>query len=272
MEYYYSFQNWLYQTDLYQNILREMPAPLNNIYFDTVLVLGVAVYVIYRGIETIRIACYHKRIRKKQAQERRNRRDKEQEMLFREKQVQEKEERIGRFMDYMEFLFRSRMRSSDAADQSDTVGQRKRLGFRGLFLEKKDKSVPYEVNPVSSASDYDAVMENYAYDEQREEEISRKREKENEEVFSILHTLDDELRVEALGDNMDKATGKGSDTEIEKRKERARKAEEKERKKAEKLLKKERGGGAGHGRFGKFLPSFFSFFDFIISNMSLTLA
>ena len=250
MEYYYSFQNWLYQTDLYQNILREMPAPFNNIYFDTVLVLGLAVYVIYRIIETIRIACYHKRIRNKQAQERQSRRDREQEMLFREKQVQEKEERIGRFMDYMEFLFRSRMRRSDASEQSETVGQRKRLGFRGFFLEKKDKLVADEVNPVSSTSDYDVVMENYAYDEQWEEEISRKREKESEEVFSKLHTLDDELRVEAVGDNVEMAAGNVSDPEIEKRKERARKAEEKERKKAEKLLKKKE-RGAGHGRFGK---------------------
>ena len=164
--------------------------------------------------------------------------------------MQEKEERIGRFMDYMEFLFRSRMRRSDAPEQSETAGQRKRLGFRGLFLEKKDKLVPDVVNPVSSTSDYDVVMENYAYDEQREEEISRKREKESEEVFSKLHTLDDELRVEAVGDNVEKAAGNGSDPEIEKRKERARKAEEKERKKSEKLLKKKE-RGAGHGRFGK---------------------
>ena len=49
---------------------------------------------------------------------------------------------------------------------------------------------------------------------------------------------------------MEKAAGNGSDPEIEKRKERARKAEEKERKKAEKLLKKKE-RGAGHGRLGK---------------------
>ena len=80
MQYYYSFQYWFYHTDLYQNILSEMPDPFNNIYFDTVFLLGLVVYVIYRIIEMIRISCYHKRIRGKQANERQIRLERDQEM------------------------------------------------------------------------------------------------------------------------------------------------------------------------------------------------
>lgn len=241
MQYFFSFQYWFYQTDLYQNILSEMPAPFNNIYFDTVFLLGLVVYVIYRIIEMIRISCYHKRVRRKQANERQIRLERDQEMRFRERQVQEKEERIGRFMDYMDLIFRNHIRKDDSTEQTGTVEARKKLGFRGFFLEKKGKKDNEDIVPETYTSDYDVIMENYVYDEQWEKEISRIRERESEEVFSKIHTLDDELRVDVVSDSIESATTDDLDPDIEKRKARARKLEEKERKKAERISKKKRG-------------------------------
>ena len=81
-------------------------------------------------------------------------------------------------MDYMDFIFRSRMRRDDSTEQTGTVEARKKLGFRGFFLEKKGKKVNEDIVPETYTSDYDVVMENYVYDEKRKEEISRIRERD----------------------------------------------------------------------------------------------
>lgn len=252
MEYYYSLQSWLYQTNLYQGILKEMPAPLNNIYFDTVMFVVLVVYVVWRIVEIIRMFRYHKRIRKKQANARQSRRDREQEILDREKQVEEKEERMNRFMVYMEFLFASRMRRSGSPEQYSTIRTWKRLGFRNILLEKKDALdvETVEISTDSKISDYDEVMKSFAYDDQQEKELSRMREKESTEALSKLRMLDEELQKKDEADHIIEGVVTESDPDIEKRKARARKKEEKERKRAEKLLKKKE-RGTRHGRFGK---------------------
>ena len=133
------------------------------------------------------------------------------------------------------------MRRDDSTEQAGTMSARKKLGFRGFFLEKKGKKDNEDIVPETYTSDYDVVMENYAYDEKRKEEISRIRERESEEAFSKIHTLDDELRVDVVSDSSESATADALDPDIEKRKARARKLEEKERKRAERISKKKRG-------------------------------
>ena len=76
MSYFYSFQSWLYHTSIYQNLLRELPAPLNNIYFDSILCICLALYLIYRLVETVHIIRYRMKIRKKQESERKRRLEK----------------------------------------------------------------------------------------------------------------------------------------------------------------------------------------------------
>lgn len=252
MEYYYSLQSWLYRTNLYQGILTEMPAPLNNIYFDTVMLVVLVVYVVWRIVEIIRMFRYHKRIRKKQANDRQSRSDREQEMSDREKQVEQKEERLNRFLDYMEFVFLSRIRRAGSAEQSSNVRTGKRLGFRNILLEKKeDLAVEVvEVSTNSKVSDYDEIMKSFVYDDQQEKELSRMREEETAEALSKLRMLDEELRMKDEADHIVEEIVTESDPDIEKRKARARKKEEKERKRAEKLLKKKE-RGTQHGRFGK---------------------
>lgn len=252
MEYYYSLQSWLYHTSLYQGILKEMPAPLDNIYFDTVMLVVLVVYVVWRIVESIRMFRYHKRIRKKQANVRQSRRDREQEMLAREKQVEQKEERLNRFLDYMQFIFSSRMRRTGSAEQSSIIRTGKRLGFRNVLLEKKDALAVEtdEISTDSKISDYDEVMKSLAYDAQQEKELSRMREEESAEALSKLRMLDEELRMKDETDHIVEGIVTGFDPDIEKRKARARKKEEKERKRAEKLLKKKE-RGTRHGRFGK---------------------
>ena len=43
MKYFYELQDWLYQTEFYQEVLKELPEPLNNIYFDTIVVIIIGI-------------------------------------------------------------------------------------------------------------------------------------------------------------------------------------------------------------------------------------
>lgn len=257
MEFFYAFQKWLYDTPLYQDILRELPAPLNNIYFDSLVLLSLAAYLIYRIVEALHIACYRRHIRKKQERECRQQLEREKEMMYRELQVQQKEEKLGRFMDYMDLLFASRM---GRADDYETYGNQedyykpehssKKIGRKNFFLRKKDRLQIGQREDLSNSSDYDVVMDAFVYDVEQKQKISRRQEAEKEQLDSNIKALDDELRVRVVEESAEMVTDMSEDPILEKRKARARKEAEKERKRAEKfLIKKQR--GAGHGRFGK---------------------
>ena len=129
---FYSFQSWLYHTSIYQNLLRELPAPLNNIYFDSILCVCLVLYLIYRLGETVHIIRYRKKIRKKQESDRKRRLEKDQEFHEREPKADEKEERIGRFFDSMESHFTGKMRTQETAGVCRPQKNRKSLG-RKIF-------------------------------------------------------------------------------------------------------------------------------------------
>ncbi|MCI6243449.1 MAG: hypothetical protein PUF81_09685 [Lachnospiraceae bacterium] len=129
---FYSFQSWLYHTSIYQNLLRELPAPLNNIYFDSILCICLVLYLIYRLVETVHIIRYRKKIRKKQESDRKRRLEKDQEFHEREPKADEKEERIGRFFDSMESHFTGKMRTQETAGVCRPQKNRKSLG-RKIF-------------------------------------------------------------------------------------------------------------------------------------------
>lgn len=63
-----SLQAWLEATTLYNKYLLHMPAPLNNIYFDTILVILIIAYCVYRIIDDVRIYIRHRRMKKRMEQ------------------------------------------------------------------------------------------------------------------------------------------------------------------------------------------------------------
>lgn len=258
MEYFYSFQRWLYDTRLYQEILKELPVPLNNIYFDSVIIIILAFYLIYRILEAIYIACYRRHIRKKQEKERKQQMEKEKEMMYREMQVHQKEQKFDRFMDYMELLYANQTTDTDVFevyestnnhDNSSTHKNKPRR--KRFFLGKKDRLQIAEKSVVPKSSDYDVVMDAVVYDAKQEEEINLRQEAEMEQMHSKINALNDELRVRAPDESMERDANITEDPMIRKRKEKARREEEKEQRKAEKLLKKKQKIGGLHGRFNK---------------------
>ena len=242
MSYFYSFQSWLYHTSIYQNLLRELPAPLNNIYFDSILCICLALYLIYRLVETVHIIRYRMKIRKKQESERKRRLEKDQELHERERKVDEKEERIGRFFDSMESLFTGRMRTQEAAGVCRPQKSRKLLGRKMFFLEKKGAVIGEKPDVEETVNDYDVVMGAFASEVEQEERMNQLREKEERQLQSNLKALDASLRSgepDCVGEFSEEGI---YDKRLENRKSRARREEERERKREEKRLKRENKG------------------------------
>jgi len=239
MEDYYEFQNWLYRKSFYQDILKELPVPLNNIHFDSVVIIGVGAYVVYRVVDGVCYRIYRRHVRKKQEKERKQQLEREKEMLSRELQVQQKEENLGRFLEYLERVStRGRGRGSGSAAQNISGQRQGWVGRKDLRLEMNDSGC-YGNGAAERASEYDTVMDAFAYDEEQSLEINQKRNIEKEQVYNRMNELDDALRVREIDDGAEVIVDWVEDPAIEKRKERARKKAEKERQKAEKKRIKE---------------------------------
>lgn len=257
MEYYYEFQDWLYQTSFYQDILKELPVPLNNIYFDSLAILVLGAYLIYRILDAIWYACRRRRIRKRQEKERKLQLQREKEMMYRELQVQQKEEKVGRFLDYMEMLAARQSGQTeyyeyqDGSEYQGIQGHRRmRLSLKQFLLEKKDKGGVMSGGKGAGSTDYDTIMNAYVYDVEQEQEIKKRQELEKEQLHSKIHALDDELRVRVVEDATESMKYVDAPA-LEHRKKKARKKAEKEQRKVEKRLKKVQKKGVKHGRLGK---------------------
>lgn len=59
------FNAWLQASALYKNYLEKMPVPLNNIYFDTFLLLAIILYIVYRVAVFLRCSHTNSRIQHK---------------------------------------------------------------------------------------------------------------------------------------------------------------------------------------------------------------
>lgn len=250
MEYFYAFQRWLYGSILYQNILKEMPAPLNNIYFDSFLVIGLVIYLIYRLVEAIRIARYRKHIKKQRSADRQLQTQKEEEIAFREWKVQEKEERLGRFLDYMEYVFSRHMKYQEQSGNCRPGGGHRRLGSNRFLLGRKQivGELPKKTGRIC---DYDVVMDAFASEQEQKQEVSKRQQREKEEMDVLLNHLEESLIVEETDAKAEKAVDVVWSADFEKRKARAIWEDKKDRKRTEKLLRKQERGGVRNGRFGK---------------------
>ncbi|MBR2403998.1 MAG: hypothetical protein IKB01_14780 [Lachnospiraceae bacterium] len=239
MEYYYEFQDWLYQTSLYQDILKELPVPLNNLHFDSVVIIGVGGYVVYRVVDGVCYGIYRRHIHRKQEKERKLQWEREKEMISRELQVQQKEENLGRFWEYLERVsVRGRGRGSGSAAQNISGQRQGWVGRKDLRLEMND-SVGLGGRAGEGFTEYDTVMDAFAFDEEQSLEINQKRYAEKEQVYNRMNELDDALRVREIDDGAKVIVDWVEDPTIEKRKERARKKAEKEHQRAEKKRIKE---------------------------------
>ena len=222
MEYLNVFQEWLYQTRLYQDFLKNMPPPVNNVYFDTFLILLAVVYFAYRIVDAVRIVRYRKKARKRMAEEQAQRKAADRVLNLRETEVRDKEEKIGRFMNVMEMYFRNKgMGAQGAGRQKGSFWGR--LGRRENYL--LGESPEDEVLGYKEFTDYDRELMEEKMRTEREAAFSESRRQEREQMGERLTRLEREIQnccyaAEPLEDTEEKNSGSGKNS-YERRKARA---------------------------------------------------
>lgn len=238
MEYLNMFQDWFSQTGIYQQFLKNMPPPANNIYFDTACVLAAACYLVFRVVDGVRVMGYHRRVRRQQAEEQRKRYEAERELKEREKEVRGKEEKIYRFLDACGHYFRNRggRNAADAGGQAG--GFFPRIGRKNYLLPDGKEEKDVFSNPAAVVSEYDVQMEEVEESRRQEEAFAEQRRKERERVNDSMGILEEQLRVEPeipAGEVVEAV----ADLRFEKRKARALKVEQREKEKARRAAEKQ---------------------------------
>lgn len=102
MQFLYNLTDWLAETRFYKDFLSSMPAPLDNIYFDTVLLAILILYGIYRIIDAVQASNRHRAIRRRQDELKEKQAENEINAINREKEARSQREDMNQFMRYME--------------------------------------------------------------------------------------------------------------------------------------------------------------------------
>ena len=97
-----SLQIWIKGTALYNNFLLRMPAPLNNIYFDTILLALAFVYFIYRIVDGMQMSKRHRRVKERQLELQEKAAENEIHLLNHEREARNSKEEMSQFMRFME--------------------------------------------------------------------------------------------------------------------------------------------------------------------------
>ena len=237
MEYLKMVQEWFGRTGVYQQFLKDMPPPVNNIYFDILCVLIAACYLVFRVVDGVRITGYHRRVRRRQAEEQRGRREAERQLKERETEVRGREEKIYHFLDACEHYFWNRGGRNAGNTGGQTGGFFSRIGRKDFLLSDREGDMSFD--PAVAVSDYDVQMQAMEESRRQEESFEEQRRKERERVDDSMSILEEQMRVEpetSVGGDADA----GVDLRFEKRRARALKAEQREKERAGRAAERER--------------------------------
>lgn len=102
MGYLNQLQAWMERTAFYNNFLARMPAPLDNIYFDTVLLAVILLYCGYRVIDGFQMSKRHRAVKARQLELQEKTAENEIHMINHEREARNNREEMNQFMRFME--------------------------------------------------------------------------------------------------------------------------------------------------------------------------
>lgn len=190
MKYLELIEQFVMNSTIYREFLKKMPAPFNNPYFDTVLLILLVLYLLYRIWDRIRVRRYRARVRKLQKRENQKETQRNEELENREQMVTEREERIGRFMDYLDFILRSCSRRQETAENRQTYTSSKPNGLR-----KHDYLLEYGGEP-EEVSEYDVILDEMIKEDLKHASILKTQEASRRKAEQRMRDLDVEVRIE----------------------------------------------------------------------------
>lgn len=114
-----SLQLWIKDTALYNDFLLHMPAPLNNIYFDTIVLALALVYLVYRVMDGMQMSKRHRRVKERQLELQEKAAENEIHIINHEREARNNREEMNQFMRFMEMSV-----LANTTNQMSGIGQR----------------------------------------------------------------------------------------------------------------------------------------------------
>ena len=102
MEILLKWQEWLEHSQLYTEFLANLPAPLNNVYFDLIILIIVCIMVLQWVLDAIAMQRRYKKIRKRQKKIQEAQEYADMESLYSEREARHKQEQMDRQMKLMQ--------------------------------------------------------------------------------------------------------------------------------------------------------------------------
>lgn len=102
MEILFKWQEWLEHSQLYTEFLVNLPAPLNNVYFDLIILIIICIMVLQWILDAIAMHRRYKMIRKRQKKIQEAQEYADMESLYREREARHRQEQMDRQMKLMQ--------------------------------------------------------------------------------------------------------------------------------------------------------------------------
>ena len=142
MEYLTEIEKLIRESGVYQEFLRNMPVPLNNVYFDMVVAGVLVVYLIYRIGDGIRMIFRRKKLmRMREAAMLRS----EEERQLREQEAELQKSKLAAFLQFIQGQGGSQGSWRDSREQRDKM-------FKSIGTNR------LRIGSTHSASDFEILM------------------------------------------------------------------------------------------------------------------
>lgn len=151
MDFLDSLQMWIKETALYNDFLLHMPAPLNNIYFDTILLAVLLIYCGYRVIDGVQMSKRHKAVKERQLELKEKAAENEIHIINHEREARNQREEMNQFMRFMEMSM-----LAGTTKQLQGIGQQPSIQTFEQFKEQ-ERQVRVEENRQRVQDTFDTI-------------------------------------------------------------------------------------------------------------------
>ena len=139
MEYLNYWENIIRQSGIYREFLGKMPAPLNNVYFELLVLIVLVLVGIVKTVDIVRMRMRHRKLKRRQEEARAQN---EANRLLREEEARVQQGKLAAFFQYLQ------MQGTHKDAQGDMPQRQKELGGKR-----------FRIGSTHSANDFEILME-----------------------------------------------------------------------------------------------------------------
>lgn len=223
MEILLKWQEWLEDSRLYTDFLVNLPAPLNNVYFDLIILIILCVMVVQWILDAIAMHRRYKKIRKRQKKIQEAQEYADMESLYRDREAKHRQEQMERQMKAIQMYFMLQYMPKNRTIQ--TIEE-----HGGFYL-------PYDEEFMKT--DFERLMERLDADESMQMELESQKAMQDAVAEQNYKELDRKMKTETVSEEIieEQQIAPEKQKELERRKAMAVKLALREQKRAERKQK-----------------------------------